>query len=168
MSHDEQKVRQQFFDEFGKKVNDTVHSLEMICIQADKETFADLKLTCTSLSGELWGLLVFCEKGLYFYVHPYESMMTVMLRQAAHGDPPKEQLLTLHTIPELRFTVYPRSWYDILLGSARDRLVMSYKDAGGRTRCADIQCQGKAESVLDKINCQFVNIQGLDATSVIH
>jgi hypothetical protein len=152
MKYEQQKTVREFYDEFSKKVNDTVKSLEMVNLEANTETFDELNLRLTSAGRELWGLLIFCEHGLYFYVHPWESPMATMFRQAVHGKEPIEQLLAIHLLDSLKFSLPKHRWYEIVFSSATDKLQMEFKGRNGRNYVALLTSQNRASKVLDKIN----------------
>jgi len=152
MNYGQQKEVRKFYKEFSERVNDKVQSLEMVSLEADRETFTALNLERTSVSEELWGLLVFCEQGLYFYVHPYESAMSMMFRQAVHGKVPVEQLLAIHALDSVKFTIQRHKWYDVLFSSVADKLIMEFKDKNGKARTAVITSHTRASKVLEKIS----------------
>jgi|GEM_PF-1653440 len=152
MDYKQKQETEQFYQEFSKKVNDTVISLEMVNFQAEPATLNFLKLVKGGINDELWGLLVFCKHGLYFYVHPYESVMGMMFRQAARGKAPEEQLVVLHTLDELKFSIIKHKWYDLFSPYPVDRLMMEFKDTNGNHRTAFLMPHSHTEEVFDKIS----------------
>ena len=116
--------RKQFFIELEKKTGDAVEALEFVCINADKKTYAALSLA--SSRTELWGLLVFCARGLYFYVSPSENFMSLMFRQMTHGSKPSEQLIDLGRIEALETELPQKKWYSVLFTDVKHRIDASF------------------------------------------
>lgn len=86
------QAREEFFYEMGERLHDKVISVEMVCLEAEDEVFALLKLKPVQKHSGLWGLLIIGEKDLYFYAHPSESVLLGMFRAASNGKPPVEQI----------------------------------------------------------------------------
>ena len=86
------QAREEFFSEMGERFHDRVISVEMVCLKAEDEVFALLKLNPLQKNSGLWGLLIIGEKNLYFYAHPTESPLLGMFRTASNGKPPVEQI----------------------------------------------------------------------------
>ena len=116
--------RKQFFIELEKKTWDAVESLEFVCIAADKKTYAALSLA--SSRTELWGLLVFCAHGLYFYVSPSENFMSQMFREMMHGSKPSEQLVDFGRIQALETELPPKKWYTVFFADIKHRIDASF------------------------------------------
>ena len=123
--------RKQFFIELEKKIGDAVEELEFVCINADKKTYAALSLV--SSRTELWGLLVFCTRGLYFYVSPSENFMSQMFREMTHGKKPSEQLVDFGRIEALETELPPKKWYNIFFTDVKHRIDASF--AFEKKRC---------------------------------
>ncbi|MFA6856234.1 MAG: hypothetical protein WCR31_03400 [Treponema sp.] len=122
--------QKQFFADFGKKINDTVESIELASIQADKSTYDALGLKLTAGKLELWGLIVFCTRKIYFYVAPSENYMTTLMRQAAHEKAPEEQFITVSSLEEFKTSVPPRKWYSFLLNESKYCIEASFRYDG--------------------------------------
>ena len=116
--------RKQFFIELEKKIGDAVEELEFVCINADKKTYAALSLV--SSRSELWGLLVFCAHGLYFYVSPSENFMAQMFREMTHGKKPSEQLIDFGRIEAFETELPPKKWYNIFFTDVKHRVDASF------------------------------------------
>jgi hypothetical protein len=122
--------QKQFFADFGAKVNDKVESIELASIQADKQTYSALGLNLTAGKIELWGLIVFCTQGLYFYVAPAENYMTVMMRQAVHEKAPEEQWIIISSLEEFKTSLSPHKWYSFLFTESKYRIDASFRREG--------------------------------------
>ncbi|WP_428771612.1 hypothetical protein V1L52_06000 [Treponema sp. HNW] len=86
------QAREEFFNEMGERFHDKVISVEMVCLEAEDEVFALLKLKPVQKQSGLWGLLIIGENDLYFYAHPSESPLLGLFRAASNGKPPVEQM----------------------------------------------------------------------------
>jgi hypothetical protein len=122
--------QKQFFADFGKKINDTVESIELASIQADKSTYDALGLKLTAGKLELWGLIVFCTQKIYFYIAPSENYMTTMMRQATHEKTPEEQFITVSSLEEFKTTIPSRKWYSFLFNESKYRIDASFRYDG--------------------------------------
>ena len=151
MEKSQERAVQKFFDEFSKKVSDKVISLEMVSLKADLKTLNSLSLKNNNPSCEIWGLLVFCEKNFYFYVHPYESAMSMMLRQAAHGDEPEEQLANVSELKSLSVQKTSRTWFSILLGE-KEKIFLFFEGEDGLQKRIELETQHKADNIIEKIS----------------
>ena len=60
----EAQAREEFFNKMERRFADKILTVEMVCIEADRETFALLKLKPTQKHALLWGLLIIGEKDL--------------------------------------------------------------------------------------------------------
>ena len=116
--------RKRFFIELEEKTGDTVEELEFVCINADKKTYTALSLA--SSRTELWGLLVFCKRGLYFYVSPSENFMSQMFREMTHGKKPSEQLIDLSRLEAFETELPPKKWYSIFFTDVKHRIAVSF------------------------------------------
>lgn len=153
MNYEQQKTIKEFYDEFSKRVNDTVISLEMASLDSSPAVLNELHLERTSLAKELWGLLIFCSHSLYFYVHPYESAISMMLRQASHAKEPKEQLLNISSLNSVAFSKKPKHWYEFLSGIGK--LTMEYTNEQGLKRYVSVTTQHSADEIMDKIKASL-------------
>lgn len=96
------KARQKFYEEFSAKISDKILDVDMAELRAQKFIYDELKLTPAIGQQTIWGLVVFCEHGLYFHVAPSENYFTAMIRAASNAEPPKEQTIALHSIQNIR------------------------------------------------------------------
>lgn len=135
-----------FFESFSERVNDKVECIEMINIQADDETFKKMGLIPQPGTDVLWGLLVSCEKGLFFYVHPSETIMMAMLRVASHDEGPKEQFFDFKNVVNLEVHQKEKKWYDFLFNDSKFVLDGSFEIEGRKHICR-INTQRKAADV---------------------
>jgi hypothetical protein len=122
--------QKEFFSDFSSKTGDTVTSVELASIQADKNTYQALGLNLPAGKIELWGLIVFCTHSLYFYAAPSENYLTAMMRQASHEKPPAEQLICLSSLEEFTTAVPARRWYSFIFSDLKYRIDASFKRDG--------------------------------------
>ncbi|MBQ9494381.1 MAG: hypothetical protein IJR50_01930 [Treponema sp.] len=120
------RKQRQFFTQFGSKVGDTVDSVELVCMSADKITYDALNLRVQGGRTDIWGLLVFCKNSTYFYVMPYENYMTTLIRQMTHDDMPQEQLVDLRAVENFCVALPQKKWYSFLFFDAKHTLDASF------------------------------------------
>jgi hypothetical protein len=142
--------QKQFVADFEKKVSDTVESMELACLKADKDTYNALDLHIPLGCIELWGLIVFCSRRMYFYVPPSENYMTALMRQAAHENAPSEQLLDLSAFSDFKTFIPLRKWYSFLFSESAHRIDASFIHDGIR-RSVVFSTHSKAADIQRKI-----------------
>lgn len=81
----------EFKKEFEERSGDKVSCMLMARAYGSAHALASAGLELMPGKKELWGILIFCENSLHFFVHPSENTMTLLFRTAARADPPKEQ-----------------------------------------------------------------------------
>lgn len=150
MNEGQKKEIEKFYDDFSKRVGEKVNSLEMVSLKANSKAFEALRLTKKFASDEIWGLFVFCEKSLYFYVHAWESAMSMMFRQAVHASEPEEQILNFSDIKSLKFEKSQKKWYDFLFGG-NQKIVFEFVDSNENLQKVLVTTQHRGEEVYKKI-----------------
>lgn len=155
MDFSQKKSINKFYDEFSERVGDKVISLEMVQLSSTPAVLSELNLKANPLTKELWGLLVFCSKSIYFYVHPYESAIASMMRQASHAEAPQEQILELTSLKSIRFGQYQKKWYEIF--SAISKFYLEFEDKNNTKKIIDFATQNKVNLIMNKISEVFEN-----------
>ncbi|QTQ12794.1 hypothetical protein HRI96_11660 [Treponema parvum] len=150
MEAGQQRDIEQFYKDFSDKVKDIVVSLEFVSLEAEQCVFEALNLK-KNASGQLWGLLVFCSKNIYFYVVPYESSVNIILRRTFGGKRVQEQLLNITELDSLEFKKPPKKWYDFLFYTGFGKIDMEFYDKQGNKMTVHVSTQHKADVVLEKI-----------------
>jgi hypothetical protein len=143
------QAQKKFFADFSAKVHDTAESVDLAAVHADSVVLEDLRLSMPYGKTELWGLIVFCSEGTYFYASAEENAMSSMLRQAVHADAPVEQITRLDTLPLFHIQIEQKHWYSFLFNDALFRINAGY-EAGGVRRSFTLTTQRKAEQVYAK------------------
>jgi hypothetical protein len=122
----QEQEQKQFITDFGFKTGDTVAAIELASVQADKETYKALGLSLPAGKIELWGLIVFCTKEIYFYVSPSENYITAMMRQASHEKAPEEQFISISALEGFKTVLPPRRWYSFIFNETKYRIDASF------------------------------------------
>ncbi len=81
----------EFKKEFEKRSGDKIKCMLMAKAYGSSAALAAAGLEVMPGRKELWGILIFGENSLHFFVHPSENTMSLLFRAAARADPPKEQ-----------------------------------------------------------------------------
>ncbi len=82
---------QAFAEEFEQTHGDRVHRVLMARLRAAPSALRAFGLEYPPGKTDIWGLLIFGERALHFFVHASESSMSALFRTAMQGAPPKEQ-----------------------------------------------------------------------------
>ncbi len=83
----------EFYEELSQKCDDTITSLEMVCLEANAELFDALELKLPPGKKSLWCILAYGEKGLYIYVNPTETTI-LGFKVGNNRKPLKEQVFS--------------------------------------------------------------------------
>lgn len=84
-------ISEKFRQEFEARSGDTIRHVVMARAYGSRAAIYAAGLEPITGKKDIWGLLIFAEKGLHFFVHPSETSMGFLLRSAMRADPPKEQ-----------------------------------------------------------------------------
>lgn len=95
-------ARRRFIEEFERKTGDKIDLLELAEVAAEPFVLAEMGLAAAEGQKGLWGIFVFCEKGLYFYSKPSDNTFTALLRAASGASLPQEQMCALDKLPGFR------------------------------------------------------------------
>lgn len=145
---------QKFLTEFSAKVNDEALSVELTNLCADKACLEKLNLTqWFGRDAGLWGLLVFCKKGLYFYVHETETAMFNMFRQNSNTTIP-EQMLSFADFPGVTFAMKPHTFWSIFDADYKHTIVVTVQGtaASNKPYSFILKTQHDAQSIVQRIN----------------
>ncbi|MCR5763667.1 MAG: hypothetical protein K6G00_09840 [Treponema sp.] len=137
-----EKERDLFFKEFEEKVNEKVSSLELAEFRADSPIYKELNLNTYRPS--IWGLLVFCEKNVYYYVAPQESYMSFFTKGAGRTE---EKLLHISEFSDIKFSLPQKNFFSFLNPEISRSILMSYKNISGIERNVTLILNRKAEEV---------------------
>lgn len=84
----------EFSKEFTEMTGDSIQKLIMAkIVETPAYVIQELGLEFPPGQRILWGLLIFGEKDLHFFVHATESSLATMFRNATNGKPPRQQYL---------------------------------------------------------------------------
>ena len=124
------QLRREFFTEMGERFGDKVLWVEMVCLEADDDVFVALELKPAQKQIGLWGLLIFCEKGLHFYAHPSESPLLSLFRTASNRKPPAEQIFSFDKLKNYTIRSVERK---TLFGKIREKYLIAVDAERGRS-----------------------------------
>ncbi|MBP3710237.1 MAG: hypothetical protein J6I73_07550 [Treponema sp.] len=150
---DSQK-QQQFFADFSKKVADVVETAELVCIRANEQTFSALNLRVPCGHTELWGLLMFCKREIYFYVSPNENYMSLLFRRLTHEAAPQEQFIALSTLENFSVALPQKKWYSFLFFDAKHAMNASFTDCGATHKFV-ITAVGNAYEIAERLRASL-------------
>lgn len=84
-------VSDKFRQEFEARSGDSISYAAMARVYGSSVAISAAGLESLPGKKDIWGLLIFGEKSLHFFVHASETSMGFLLRSAAKADAPKEQ-----------------------------------------------------------------------------
>lgn len=84
----------EFQKEFTQRTGDSIQKLVMAkIVETPAYLIKELGLEFPPGQDILWGLLIFGQQDIHFFVHATESSLATMFRNATNGRPPREQYL---------------------------------------------------------------------------
>lgn len=84
----------EFEKDFHQMTGDSIKKLVMAkIVETPAYVVKELGLEFPPGQSILWGLLIFGQEGLHFFVHASESALATMFRNATNGKPPRQQYL---------------------------------------------------------------------------
>lgn len=138
--------RAQFFKEFEEKTNEKVKSLELTEFRADSAVYKELNLTTYRPS--IWGLLVFCQKNVYYYVAPQDSYMSFFTKGAGRTE---EKLLQITGFSALNFSMPEKKFFSFLNPELSRSITMRYENLSGIKREVSLILNHKADAVFEEL-----------------
>ncbi len=136
------REREQFFKEFEEKVHETVKKLELAEFRADSSVYRELNLATYRPS--IWGLLVFCEKSVYYYVAPQESYMSFFTKGAGRTE---EKLVHISEFSNVSFSLPHKNFFSFLNPEISRTIDMTYKSLSGLERSVSLILNRKADDI---------------------
>lgn len=108
------KARKAFFEEFEKKTGEAVVNVEFVSFRAEKKVYEMFRLKPSLGEDDMSGLIVFCEKSLYFYSFPTDNYFRLMLQQIAGNQKNEEQSFRLSDLSSVELSCMKTKWYSFL------------------------------------------------------
>lgn len=146
--HNPQK---KFAEEFSQNVGESVQRVELAELCAEKVVLDEMNISSTSGTSSVWGLVVFCEKSLYFYVSPSENYFTAMIRAAAKSDAPREQILRMSDMSNLDAFLPRQTFLSFLSYEHTHKINFSFTSSNGGAQTFSLVFNKKAQEVFDDI-----------------
>ena len=89
-------ILKEFQHEFNQRTGDSIKKLVMAkIVETPAYVIKELGLEFPPGQNLLWGLLIFGQQDIHFFVHATESSLATMFRNATNGRPPQEQYLQI-------------------------------------------------------------------------
>ncbi len=82
---------EKFRKEFEERSGDAIRWMAMARVYGSRAAISASGLEAAPGKKDIWGLLIFAEKALHFFVHASETSMGFLLRAAVRAEAPKEQ-----------------------------------------------------------------------------
>lgn len=147
-------TQKEFFDDFEKKTGCRPEGLELVSLEATPATLKELNLQYPIGQAQLWGLLVFCEKHLFFFSHAADY--TICGFKPSDGfESQKEQMLDFARFKGASAAVRGgKGFFGRLFGPVNQiDLTLTLED-GKQVLCL-LKTTGRAASAAEKINSCF-------------
>ena len=86
-------AKEEFFTEFYNKTGFMPEEIELVSVEGSEKSLSLVGLEYPPFQKQLWGLLVFCEKKLFFYSQPQEYALLGIFKSNGKELSVKEQLV---------------------------------------------------------------------------
>lgn len=147
-------AQKEFFDEFEKKNGIRPEGLELVSVEATPATLTELKLQYPIGQSQLWGLLVFCEKHLYFFSHAADYTICGF-RPSDGFESQKEQMLDFARFSDVHAEVRGRTGFFARLFGPVNQIDLTLTLEDGKQVLCLLKTTGRAAPAAEKINCCF-------------
>ncbi|MCR4940427.1 MAG: hypothetical protein K5930_10030 [Treponemataceae bacterium] len=97
--------QKEFFDFFEEKTGFRPNGMDLVSLEGTKAALNVLGLELPIFQKDLWGLLLYCEEKLFFYIHPTEYSYMGIIKKDSKELKIKEQLVCLSDFQTLSFSV---------------------------------------------------------------
>lgn len=147
-------TQKEFFDDFEKKTGVRPESIELVSLEASHPVLSALNLQYPIGQAQLWGLLVFCEKHLYFFSHAADY--TICGFKPSDGfESQKEQMLDFARFRDVHAASRTGTgFFARIFGSVNVIDLTITLDDGKQAVCL-LKTTGRANQAVGKINSCF-------------
>lgn len=140
------EAQKKFIQDFSARVGDEVECVEMCELCADSDSLSKMSLALNG--GEsIWGMLVICKKGVYFYVPRRRLALMSMIRFSGDDAEIEEQIFCFNDLQDLKFIASPKKWFQIF---SREKIEFSFLQEDRRV-CGEFFLSKNAIEILIKI-----------------
>ncbi|MBQ0038803.1 MAG: hypothetical protein KBS64_00045 [Treponema sp.] len=140
--------KQKFINEFEQEFGDKVVSFELTELRASPVVFNLLQLRTDPNVTSMWGLIVFCTKGTYFYTFPQESMLALYVRKTTGMNEQMPQCICLSKI-RCRFRVPQKTFFDFIVPRRKHIIKVYFFDEHKISHSFELLMNKKAADVID-------------------
>ncbi|MCH5283534.1 MAG: hypothetical protein J1E59_07790 [Treponema sp.] len=140
------EAQKQFIQDFSARVNDKVECIEMCELRASADSLSKMQLSLNGGDG-IWGMLVICEKSVYFYAPRRPLALMSMIQFGGDNAEIEEQLFCFNDLQDLKFIVSPKKWFQIF---SQEKIKFSFLQ-DGRNVCGEFFFSKNAVEILVKI-----------------
>ncbi len=146
--------QKEFFDDFEKRTGMRPESLDLVSLEATPSTLSLLNLQYPIGQSQLWGLLVFCEKHLYFFSHAADYTICGF-RPSDGFESQKEQQLDFGCFTNVHAEVHVGTGFFSRLFGPVNQIDLALTLEDGKQIMCLLKTTGRASPVVEKINSCF-------------
>lgn len=104
----------------GKKIT----GFELAELRGSSADVKALGISSKSGTGSAWGLILFCEKEIFFYYPATEGMFDFFFRQNSGEGPAEDQFVQLDNLEQLEFSVPKKTLFSFLNPEEKLSIIM--------------------------------------------
>lgn len=147
-------TQKEFFDDFEKKTGMRPEGLELVSLEATPAVLSLLELQYPIAQSQLWGLLVFCERHLFFFSHAADY--TICGFKPSDGfESQKEQMLDFERFKNVQADLRTGTGFFSRLFGPVNQIDLTLTLEDGKKAVCLLKTTGKAASTVEKINSCF-------------
>lgn len=147
-------TQKEFFDDFEKKTGFRPEGLELVSLEATPAALSVLGLQYPIGQSQVWGLLVFCEKHLFFFSHAADYTICGF-RPSDGFESQKEQMLDFAVFTEVHAEQRCGAGFFARLFGPQNQIDLTLTLNGGKQVMCFLKTTGKAAAAVEKINSCF-------------
>ncbi|MCQ2240307.1 hypothetical protein [Treponema sp.] len=142
-----EEEKQKFIKAFEEEFEDKVISFELAELRASSVVFNLLKLKPEQNENSMWGLVVFCEGGTYFYSFPQDSLLSLYVRKTTGMNEQMPQCISLSGI-RCRFRVPETTFFDFVIPRRKHIVKVYFFDENKISHSFELLMNKKAADVI--------------------
>ena len=145
-------AKEEFFTEFYNKTGFMPEEIELVSVEGSEKSLSLLQLEYPPFQKQLWGLLVFCEKNLFFYSQPQEFALLGIFKPNGKELSVKEQLVDFSMFDDVKASL-PVFKNRLTAFFSRNRRAFELKfSSAGEDAVLLVQPINSPSSVAEKVN----------------
>ena len=140
--------KEKFINAFEKEYGHKVVSFELAELKASSAVFNVLKLRPQENTDFIWGLVVFCKGGIYFYSFAQDNFLSFYVRKSTGAEEDVAQCIALSRL-NCTFKIPDRHFLDFLFPRKKHIIKACFTDENKNSCSLELYMNKKATDVIN-------------------